>query len=213
MGDPRKTKSKFSKPMHPWQKDRIEEEKALAKDYGFKNRREIWKLKTLLRNFYSRAKKIIATKTTQGEKEKIQLLTRLKSLGILNENADIEEVLGITLTNLMDRRLQSIVFKKSLARSMKQARQFITHGHIMVAGEKINAPGYLVLKKDNESIVFSPNSSLVSEDHPERVIKKEVSLVAPKKEAKEEKGAKKEEKPRNNPKKENAHKPKEKKVE
>jgi small subunit ribosomal protein S4 len=213
MGDPRKTKPKFSRPMHPWRKDRIEEEKALSIEYGFKNKREIWKLRTLLRKFYSRAKKIIATKTEQGERENLQLLTRLKSLGILAENADIEEVLGITLTSLIDRRLQSIVCKKGLARSMKQARQLITHGHIMVAGEKINAPGYLVPKKDNESIVFSVSSPFIDEMHPERVIKKE-KAPAPKKEDKKQNNYhKREQRPNNNHRKENSQKPKEKKVE
>ena len=40
MGDPRKLRKKYYPPSHPWQKIRIDEEKILMKDYGFKNKKE-----------------------------------------------------------------------------------------------------------------------------------------------------------------------------
>jgi small subunit ribosomal protein S4 len=64
--------------------------------------------------------------------------------------------------------LQTIVFKKGLARSAKQARQFIGHEHILVDGKKINAPGYLVTKDEESKITFTSSSALFSESHPER---------------------------------------------
>lgn len=172
MGDPRKQRKKFSKPAHPWQKERIEEENILSEEYGFKAKKEIWKMKSGLKSLSEQAKNLIALKTAQAEKEKKQLLYKLQSLGLVQKTAQLEDVLGITLKDFLGRRLQTLVYKKGMANSMDQARQFIVHRHIIVAGEKITNPSYLVSKKEEDSIEFSPNSKLSSPDHPERMAKK-----------------------------------------
>ena len=208
MGDPRKQRSKFSTPVHPWQKERIDEEKELIKEYGFKNKQEIWKMGSLLRNFSNQAKKLSALKTEQNEKEKIQLLNKLKSLGLLQEAADLDDVLELSLKDISERRLQSVVFRKGLARSMKQARQFITHEHISVSGKKISSPSFLVSKDQEGQIGFAPDSDLTDEMHPERIKeeklpkkpeKKEIKKGKPKKPVKKEvkkEKSKKDEKPK-----------------
>ena len=43
MGDPRKQVNKYSTPRHPWEADRLAEEKILSRDYGLKTKKEIWK--------------------------------------------------------------------------------------------------------------------------------------------------------------------------
>jgi small subunit ribosomal protein S4 len=181
MGDPKKSKSKFSGPLHPWREERIAEETELDNEFHFKNRSEIWKLKSKLSNFFLQAKKNIALRTQQSEKEKINLLRKLKALGLLQENADIEDVLGLELKDLLRRRLQSIVFKKDLARSMKQARQFIVHNHITVNGKKVNSPNYLISLSEEGSVAFSPHSSFTDEMHPERVKKEQLQKKPEKK--------------------------------
>lgn len=186
MGAPSRLRTRISKPSHPWQGERIEEEKALIKEYGFRNKREIWKMSSLLRNFFNQTKSMIASTSSQSEKEKIQLLKKLSNLGITEENTKLEDVLGLSIRDILERRLQSIVFRKGMARSMKQARQFITHEHILVNGKKITAPSYLVPKALENTITFSVNSSLNDEMHPER--KQEEKL--PKKPKVEEKPAK-----------------------
>lgn len=189
MGDPKKPKNKFSKPSHPWQKDRIDEEKELTREYGFKNKKEIWKLRAKLRNFLMQTKKLTAFKTEQSEKEKVQLLNKLRSLSLLSENAGLDDVLGLNVKDLLERRLQSLVFRKDLAKSMKQARQFITHGHIMVNNKKITSPNYLVSKEQENLISFSNRSSFIDEMHPERA-KTEQKTADKKKEEKYKKGDK-----------------------
>jgi len=89
-----------------------------------------------------------------------------------------------SLKDILERRLQSIVFRKGLARSMKQSRQFIVHGHVMVDGKKLTSPGYLVPKAVEGSISFVPRSSLTDEMHPERV---QVEKLAKKPEEKADK--------------------------
>lgn len=169
MGDPKRQRRKYSRPSQPWQKTRIEEERALLKEYGLKNKKEIWKAQSILRNFAKQAKRLIAEKTEQSKKEEIQLLNRLKALGILPQTAVLEDVLGLTVRDILKRRLQSIIFKKGLAKTIKQARQFITHQHIIVNDKKITTPGHLLLKKHETKIGFAPGSSLFSEEHPERI--------------------------------------------
>jgi len=180
MGDPKRIKKKYSTPIHPWQAERIEEEKELTREYGFRNKTEIWKINSILRNFLRQAKRLAATKTEQSEKEKNQLLDRLKRLGLLPETASLDDVLDISLKDLLERRLQTLVFRKGLSRSVKQARQFIVHRHIEVDKKKITVPSYLVSKSEEPLISFIPSSSLSSPDHPER--KQEEKKEAPKKE-------------------------------
>ncbi len=152
MGDIKKQKKKFSKPSHPWQKDRIEAEKEVLKRYGLRRKNEIWKMDSLLRKFLNRAKTIIAQRSPQSEFEKKQMLERLYSLGLLKEGARVEDVLNLTLNDLMERRLQTLVVRKHLALTMLQARQFITHEYVAIGTKKITAPSYLVPVREEPQI-------------------------------------------------------------
>jgi small subunit ribosomal protein S4 len=67
----------------------------------------------------------------------------------------------------LERRLQTMVMKRSNLKSPYQARQIVVHGHVSIGNRKINLPGYLV-KKDEEleilvhitpPVVESPNSN------------------------------------------------------
>lgn len=172
MGDTRRFKKSYARPFKPWDETRIAEEKVLTKDYGLKNKKEIWTAESMLRRFKAQAKKLIAAKGMQAEKEKEQLLKRLVSLGLTDQSADLDTVLGLTINDLLNRRLQTIVYNKKLARSISQARQFIVHEHVTVKGKKTAVPSYLVKKDEEETVMFSPESGLNSEMHPERVQKK-----------------------------------------
>ena len=168
MGDPRRLRKKYSTPRHPWQRDRIEDERILIKEYGLKNKKELWKMSSLLRNFTNHAKRLANTTGPQAEREKEELLLKLKSMGLI-EGKDLNEVLSVTTNAVLERRLETIVFRMGKARSIAQARQFIVHEHILVNGKSISLPSYLVSKADEAAITFNPSSSLVSDEHPERV--------------------------------------------
>ena len=189
MGDPKRPRRKYSKPVHPWQKFRIEDEKTLIEEYGLKNKKEIWKIDSKVKGFSRQAKSLIARTTPQGEKEKMQLLTKLNKLGLLSERADLDDVLGLEVRDLMNRRLQTIVFKKGLAKSVKQARQFIIHQHIMVGNKKITVPSYLVKRGEEDTISFAQASQLFDPEHPERE-KKQAKKKTKKKPVKKRRGTK-----------------------
>ncbi len=170
MGDPKKHRKKYTTPTHPWQKDRIELEKQLSREYGLKNKKEIWKMNSFLKNIKQQAKKFTAVSTEQTKKEEQQLFEKLRRLGLLSENISLDSVLSLDLKDVLERRLQTIVVKRGLARTMKQARQFIVHRHIAIGGKKITSPSYLVRLDEESQITFSKNSSLADEMHPERNI-------------------------------------------
>ena len=199
MGDPRKLRKKYSKPSHPWQKLRIEEEKVLMTKYGFKNKTELWKLNSKLRKFKTQVKLLVPKNDDLAEKQKQQLLNKLQKLNLIQENAVLEDILSLTFKDMCERRLQTIVLKKGLARSINQARQFVTHGHILIGENKITAPNYMVNSDEELMIKFSQYSTLHSEDHPERVpadavVKEERKKISKKVEEKPVETVEKEEK-------------------
>ena len=168
-----KLRKKYSGPSHLWQMARIKEEKELKKEYGYKNKREIWKVRSILRKFRAQARRLIPLTGKQAELEKKQLLTRLYNLGLVPENARIEDVLSLTVRDLLERRLQTLVYRKNMANTIKQARQMITHGHIVIGNKKVKSPSHLVTIGEESEIAFAGNSPFISEMHPERIAGRE----------------------------------------
>ena len=152
MGDPRKPRKTYSTPSHPYERDRIEDEGKLIKDYGLKNKREIWKAESQVRKYRTLAREIQAKRTETAEGKKKELLAKLTSIKLVGDGAELDDVLGLTVTNFLDRRLQTIVFKKGLATTPKQSRQFIVHGIISVGDRKVTVPGYIV-KATEETVI------------------------------------------------------------
>ncbi len=182
MGDIKKLKKQYNTPMHPWSKVAIEEEGKLMKEYGLSIKREIYIASTFLKKYKNIAKKLIARKTVQGEKEKKQIMEKLQHYGLLPAGAELDLILGLQTKDILERRVQSIIFRKNLARTMKQARQFIVHRHVMIGDKEITSPSTLLTSKQESMITFKTKSSLASEDHPERAlinkdIKEEISAI------------------------------------
>ena len=145
----KRSRKKYERPLKIWDKEKILEDREIMKSFGLKKKMEIWRTEGFLRKFRRMARDLEAKK--DKEKEKV-LLRKLINLGVLNEGATLDDVLGLSLKNFLDRRLETIIFSKSLANSAKQSRQFITHGHVSIGGKKITYPSYLVLKNDESNI-------------------------------------------------------------
>ena len=178
MGDPKKAKKKMDKPSHPWEGERIAAENELKRKYALKNKKELWRSETELRRISRRARFLfpkVGGGDSQIEKEKEELLGSLVRRGILSEGVDLAGVLSLDTEALLARRLQNIVFLKGLARTQKQARQFITHGHIAINGRKVTVPGYIVRQEEEDFIDYYQSSDIASEMHPARKSEDEVS--------------------------------------
>lgn len=147
----RKLRRKLKRTRTPWDSSLIEEEKKILKDYGLRRKREILKARAILRNFRRRARALIAERDEVAEGV---LLHKLANLGLLKEGQGLDDVLALAVSSVLDRRLQTIVFRKGIARSPRQARQLITHGHISIGGRKMFYPSYLVLVADEGKITI-----------------------------------------------------------
>jgi small subunit ribosomal protein S4 len=158
MGDPRKSRRKWSGPRHPWIKERILKEIDLVGRYGLKNKRELWIAETLARKFRHRARAILGLPEDLREKEFKVLVTKLAKLGIVGENASLDSILGITAEHILERRLQTIVYRKGLAKTIHEARQLVTHGHIAIGARRATSPGYLVSVDEEHLVTYAPGS-------------------------------------------------------
>lgn len=165
-------RKKYETPNHPWQKDRIEEEKGFLKTYGLKNKREIWKAETIARKIRFYVRYLNARKAAGFDisKEEEKFKKKLIRYGLLSEKSELSEALNITTKDILERRLQTLVFRKGLARTIKQARQLIVHGHISIGDKVITSPGYLVKVEEENLIQYNPYSPLSDPNHPLRKV-------------------------------------------
>jgi small subunit ribosomal protein S4 len=173
MGYPGKNRKSYNTPKHPWQSARIEPEVELVKRYGLRNKREVWKAHSELKKYRELARKLLA-ESIKGKLEghvktdSENILNRLKRYGLLKTDSVLDDILSLDVNNFLERRLQTQVHKQGLANTPKQARQFIVHGHISVAGRKITVPGYLVPSNEELSLGYYTGSELSKESHPSR---------------------------------------------
>jgi small subunit ribosomal protein S4 len=137
---------KFSRPKKLYNSARIKEEDGLVKEYGLKSKREIWKADSAIDNIRKQAKLFL----TKNEKEQEKFTERLQKQGFAV--GSIADALALDKKDYLKRRLQSIMVEKKLASTPKQARQFITHKHVTINKNIINAPSYLVPVDEEDKI-------------------------------------------------------------
>ncbi|MCL2690910.1 MAG: 30S ribosomal protein S4 [Candidatus Bathyarchaeota archaeon] len=183
MGDPKKQRKKFETPRFRWRKDILQEELKLLGQYGLRNKHELWRHKTFLSKVRGIARSLISKTPEERAKMEGELLARLKKLGILQETAVLADVLDLTIEDILERRLQTIVFRKSLTRTIFQSRQLITHGHISINTRRVTIPGHVVSKEEEAQITYSVTSAVSDQAHPLRtsltVIAKEPAARQP----------------------------------
>jgi len=175
MGDPKKQRKKYETPRFPWRTDTLEAELKLLGQYGLRNKREMWRHRTMISKFRGIARSLLGMPIEERRKPQKQLLDRLHRLGILPETAALDDVLDLSLEDILERRLQTLVFRKGLAKSIHQARQLITHGHVAIEGRRVSSPSYLVLRDEEAGISYAPTSSLSNPNHP---LRESVGVVA-----------------------------------
>jgi small subunit ribosomal protein S4 len=184
MGDPKFPRRSYDAPSHPWRGERIKSETETCKLYGLKNKRELWKAQAALRNLRTQSKNLqarVRLNDEQAELESDLLLKKLARMGLLPmDGSTLDDVLGLSSEALLNRRLQTLVQRKGLATTPKQARQFIVHGHVSIDGRKVTIPGYLVKRSEEEKIAFNAHSPISNELHPLRAgPKQEARAEAP----------------------------------
>jgi len=175
MGDPKKQRKKYETPRFRWRKDILQEELKLIGQYGLRNKHELWRHKTTLSTARGIARSLIGKPAEERTKIENELLTRLKKQGILAETSALDNVLDLSIEDILERRLQTIVFRKGLTRTIFQARQLITHGHITIGNRRVTVPSYTVAKAEEDQVMYSPQSAIATEAHP---LRQALSIVA-----------------------------------
>ncbi len=172
MGDPKFSRKCFDTPSHPWQGERIKNENEVVRQFGLKNKTEVWKADTMLRNFRKQSRELQSRLRSGDQQAKIEadaLIAKCSRIGVLPvSGGDLNAILVLKSEDILSRRLQTIVFQKGLATTIKQARQLINHGHIFVDGHKVTVPGYIVLREEEGSVGYNPASPFTDEMHPMR---------------------------------------------
>ena len=172
MGDPKFSRKSYDTPSHPWQGEGIKAENEVVRQFGLKNKTEVWKADTLLRNFRKQSRELQSRLRTGDAQAKIEadaLIAKCARMGVLPvTGGDLNAILVLQNSDILSRRLQTIVFQKGLATTIKQARQLINHGHIFVDGHKVTVPGYIVLREEEGSVEYNPASPFTDEMHPMR---------------------------------------------
>ena len=144
----RRLRKKYKTPRKPFERDRLLEEMRLVGYYGLRNKRELWRMKTLLSEIRRRARKLLAIPPEERKEDERILIDRLYRLGILDKDSTLDDVLKLRVEDLLERRLQTVVWRLGYARTPHQARQMIVHRHIMVNGRIVTIPSYLVKRDD-----------------------------------------------------------------
>ncbi len=175
MGDPRRQKKKYVTPKRPFDTERFEQELQLIGSYGLRNKRELWRHKTELSRYRRTARNLLAIPESERRLMESELVNKLSRIGVLKGERLLDHVLDLTLEDVLERRLQTVVFRNGLACSMYHARQLVTHGHIALGDQRVNTPSRLLTVSEEDTLGYSPKSALRDESHPARVAASDVA--------------------------------------
>jgi small subunit ribosomal protein S4 len=167
MGGIRKPKKKFVAPGHPWQKTRLAEELIYVGEYGLRNKRELWKHRTQLTQFRSTARDLVALSSDERGVREPQLVDRLNRLALIDKSSKLDDILNLTIRDVLERRLQTQVMRQGLAKTMHHARQLIVHGHITLENHRVTSPGMLLYRNQEKQLKYAPASPYSNSLHPE----------------------------------------------
>ena len=158
MGDPKYPRRVWRKPKRPLNYDlKMEELKTLG-TFGLRTKRELWKAHTQLSNVRHQARSLLALQQDVREEKEPILMKSLARVGLVSSEATLDDVLNLQVTDLLTRRLQTLVFKKFGFKTPYQARQAVVHGHIMIGDRIVNIPSYTVTTSEENNIKFTPES-------------------------------------------------------
>ena len=152
MGDPKNPRKIWRKPKRPLNYDLLNEELYVLGTFGLKNKRELWKAHTELSRVRKQARSLLALTQEVRERKEPTLMKSLARVGFVRENSTLDDVLNLKVTDLLSRRLQTMVQKKGLIKSPYQARQAVVHGHVMVGDRVVTIPSYTVKVEEESQI-------------------------------------------------------------
>ena len=85
-------------------------------------------------------------------------------------------ITGEMLLQILETRLDNVIFRLGLANTRREARQIVSHGHILVNGKKVNIPSYLVKQGD----VFTVKEKSRGSERMKEIVEVNASRLVPK---------------------------------
>lgn len=160
MGDPKNPRRNWRKPKRPLNYElKMEELKTLG-TFGLKTKRELWKAHTELSRLRHQARSLLALREEVRQEKEPVLMNSLRRVGLVKDNSTLDDVLNLQVNDLLARRLQTVVLKKLGFKTPYQARQAVSHGHVMIGDRVVTVPSYVVTTDEEKNVRLAPESSL-----------------------------------------------------
>ena len=128
----------YSRPKRPFDKVRIIEEGEIKTEFGLKNKKEIWRADARVKVMRRKAKDLIKAEPAEQK----AFFERLNKIGMNVKS--ISDVLSLDKKDYLNRRLQTVIYRKGITSTIKTARQLIVHKKVLVDGKITNIPSYIV---------------------------------------------------------------------
>ena len=161
MGDyPKNSRKMWRRPKRPLNYDLLNEELYVLGTFGLKNKRELWKAHTELSRIRNQARSLLALTQEIRNKKEPTLMKSLARIGLVTENSTLDDVLNLKVTDVLSRRLQTVIQKKVSIKSPYLARQAVVHGHVMIGERVITVPSYTVTLEEENQVHLAPEVDL-----------------------------------------------------
>ncbi|KCV70695.1 40S ribosomal protein S9-B [Fonticula alba] len=170
----------YTVPRRPFEKERIDQELKLCGEFGLKNKHEVWRVNYTLSKVRKAARELLTLDPSDPRRlfEGNALIRRLIRLGVLPEDKNrLDYVLALTHHDFLERRLQTQVFKKGLAKSIHHARVLILQRHIRVGKQVVTVPSFMV-RLDSQKHIEISFTSPYNGGRPGRVARKQARRAA-----------------------------------
>ena len=148
-------------PKKPFDKDRLINELRIVGVYGLRNKREVWRVQLTLAKLRKAARQLLTLPQDDPRRqfEGDAIIRRIVKLGLLKENErKLDYVLGLTINQFMERRLQTLVAQRKIADSIHHARVMIRQRHIAIGKQLVNIPSFMVRVSSEQHIAIAPTS-------------------------------------------------------